>query len=262
MENNKLVYLHKDIDGIVRYVGSGTKHRANTTHVNSGRGKKYAEYVKLNGKLVVEIVASDLTKLEAEHLERELYHKYIDTILNCNVPSSAKRMTKEMFDKYLYYDETSSTYLRWKIDVSNRMKANSEAGSVGKSDGYYVLMFKGTIYKNHRIIAVLHGLDIEGKVIDHIDRDRSNNNINNLRVVSHRENMQNITKCSLRSDNSSGVQGVSYEEQKLRWTVTWYENKKHKAKYFPINNYLSSDDAFKAAVEYRKLMVELYYILN
>ena len=49
-------------------------------------------------------------------------------------------------------------------------------------------------YKIHRIIALAFlGLDIDNpkKVIDHINRNRKDNQVSNLRIVSHQENMFN-----------------------------------------------------------------------
>lgn len=255
-ENNKCVYVHKDKEGVVRYVGSGTLNRANDTYANRFRGKKYAEYVEANGKLEVEIVSEELTKLEAENLERELYDKYDESILNYNKPSSARSISKEIFEEFLYYDETSKSCLRWKVDLGQRAKTGSEAGCLHKSTGYYVVRLQGALYQSHRIVALLHNLEVNNFVIDHVDRNRANNKISNLRVVTRKENSQNL---SIRSDNSSGVQGVSYDKRDNQWTATWYEEGEQRRKHFPIKNFQSSEDAFQAAVEYRQRMQDFHY---
>lgn len=258
-ENNKCVYLHKDKEGIVRYVGSGSIFRANITNAKSCRCKQYEDFVTNHGKLEVEIVAKSLSKIEAENLERDLFDKYQETILNRNRPSSEIPLTKEMFEKFLYYDETSLSGLRWKISVGrfNRIKANSQAGCLNDG-GYYLVRLNNKLYKAHRIIVVLHGINVSGKVVDHIDRDGSNNKILNLRVVSQKENMQNVSEHKLSSINKSGVQGVHYHKRGY-WVASWYEHGKIKRKYFKITKYSSSEEALTAATEYRKQMVNLYY---
>lgn len=125
---------------------------------------------------------------------------------------------------------------------------------MSKSKGYYAVRLQGKPYQVHRIIALLHDLDVDGFLIDHIDRNRGNNKISNLRVVSPKENMQNM---SISSKNTSGTQGVHYKKQGY-WVASWYEHGKQKFKYFPIKDYSSSEEAFKAAVEYRQRMIELY----
>lgn len=255
-----VVYLHKDKECIVRYVGSGARRRAFLNHAKSSRGKKYEDFVNINGKLTVEIVAENLSKVEAENLERLLYEKHIDSILNHRKPVSEIIINKELFIDLLYYDESSKTGLRWKVNVGGsnktRMKAHSEAGTLNK-DGYYQVRVNDRIYKNHRIIAVLHDMVINGMVIDHIDKIRSNNDINNLRVVTSQVNSHNLNTSSR---NLSGVIGVHWHKSSRSWRVDWQENMKSKYKYFHPKRYNNSvEESFNAACDYRKKMEELYY---
>lgn len=262
--DNKCVYLHKDFDGVVKYVGSGTIDRAYKNHARSYRGRQYKEFVEKHGKLNVEIVAEGLSKLDAENLERSLFDQHVDTILNHSRPVSARPVDKELLEKYLFYDETSSTFLRWKIDIISgqgavRIKAGSEAGSLDKSRGYHQVILKRRKYYNHRVICILNNMEVDDKVIDHIDRNRSNNCLSNLRVVTQQENCQNGSMRMIGSKNKSGVLGVCLDSDYNRWTTTWREHGKFRSKHFPVKDYNSSEEAFKAACEYRKLMVSLYY---
>ena len=52
------------------------------------------------------------------------------------------------------------------------------------------------------------------KVIDHIDMDKSNNKIRNLRDCSHSQNNMNRPR---QSNNTSGVKGVHYNKNKGSW---------------------------------------------
>lgn len=58
-----------------------------------------------------------------------------------------------------------------------------------------------------------YGEDPHGE-IDHIDHDRQNNRLSNLRVVSPRGNSKNR---SMRSDNKSGVTGVYWDKKSQKW---------------------------------------------
>ena len=62
------------------------------------------------------------------------------------------------------------------------------------SDGYCQVWFNGTMIRYHNIIWVLStGKDIpQGLEIDHINGNKLDNRIENLRVVSHRKNGQNM----------------------------------------------------------------------
>ena len=254
-DNRFCVYVHKDSNGVVKYVGSGTLKRAYENYPNSFRGKCYSEFVLTNGKLDVEVFVEGLSKTDAEHLERELYDKYSETILNARRPVSAVILTKEIFEEYLYYGESSKSCLYWKVDVGLTIKAGSEAGSLHKPTGYYAIQIKGRSYYAHRIVSVLHGLEVNGFVVDHIDRNRSNNKIENLRVVSQKENMQNRSCQKLSSNNTSGVQGVYYAKSDNAWIASWYEYGEQKCKSFAIKSYPSSEQALNAASEYRNQML-------
>ena len=65
----------------------------------------------------------------------------------------------------------------------------------------------------HRLIADEFIPNPENKrCIDHVDRNRTNNNISNLRWATHSENNQN---SSIKSNNTSGFTGVYFT--KNRW---------------------------------------------
>ena len=103
---------------------------------------------------------------------------------------------------YLYYDQSSPSGLRWKVARSNRVKKDSIAGSKDK-DGYYQVKVCGKVYKAHRVVWFLHhGAIPDGLEIDHKDRKRDNNKIDNLQVKSHRGNCLNTS----RSNKYPGVQ--------------------------------------------------------
>lgn len=76
--------------------------------------------------------------------------------------------------------------------------------------GYGQVSIDGKKYKTHRLIwLMVHGSFPEHE-IDHIDRDKMNNRIRNLRSVTAAENKHNT---GLRRNNSSGYLGVSYHRQ-------------------------------------------------
>jgi hypothetical protein len=82
--------------------------------------------------------------------------------------------------------------------------------------GYrFGILFDDNVYA-HRIIFSMHYPDVEMVEIDHIDGDKSNNLLPNLRNVTHMENMKNIP---LSSSNTSGVIGVSWSNAYSKWTA-------------------------------------------
>ena len=86
---------------------------------------------------------------------------------------------------------------------------------VGSQNGKDVcFMFHGRWLKAHRVAWYMHyGHEPEGS-IDHINGNPKDNRISNLRVVSHQENIRNLP---VRSNNRSGVLGVSWDATKGKW---------------------------------------------
>jgi hypothetical protein len=75
------------------------------------------------------------------------------------------------------------------------------------------MIIGGRSYYLHRVIWLLvHGEWPE--TVDHIDGDRSNNRLANLRSVSHLENMKN---CRRSVRNTSGITGVSFRSADQTW---------------------------------------------
>jgi len=88
-----------------------------------------------------------------------------------------------------------------------------EAGTFCKHTGYRKVYFDRRVYYTHRLIwKLLYGEDPEE--IDHINGNRSDNRITNLRSVCHYENMRNSKQYS---GNTSGVTGVSWCKDRPKW---------------------------------------------
>ena len=115
---------------------------------------------------------------------------------------------------YFRYEDGN---LYWKIKTNRNVVIGSMAGSIRK-DGYIRLRLNKKYYYCHRVVWEMHNGQIpEGLMIDHIDGDRSNNNLENIRLVSALENQKNMKKPS---SNTSGVIGVSWREDRGKWRVT------------------------------------------
>lgn len=115
--------------------------------------------------------------------------------------------------------------------------------------GYYVVSLKGRAWRCHRIIYELLNSKIpDGQVVDHIDKNRENNKIENLRVVSRAMNNRNISK---RSNNKSGTTGVYFDNKRKYWIAHWNdEHEKSHCKAFSSKK-LGNEAAFQLACECR-----------
>lgn len=122
----------------------------------------------------------------------------------------------------LHYNKASGS-LTWLNDRANgKVKAGSIAGS-RTSKGYLQIRVFGSWFKVHRIIWLLENGSWPVDQIDHIDRDTSNNQINNLRSVSNYENCVNRGRLS-----TTGVVGVTYDKVNKKFFAQTYINGVHK----------------------------------
>ena len=98
----------------------------------------------------------------------------------------------------------------------NTRHAGKLAGAFGV-DGYTSVLIRKERFLAHRIIWVHQYGDVDDFhlfEIDHINRDRSNNRLNNLRLVTTEINLKNHPR---RKDNTSGVTGVGWSKYKRMW---------------------------------------------
>lgn len=97
-------------------------------------------------------------------------------------------------------------------------------------NGYKILRVDRKMYQLHRLIwEDAHGPIPEGLCIDHIDGDKLNNKLSNLRLVSHKQNMENKHKAY--KSNKCGVKGVGFYKGKYRARIR-ANGKLHELGYF------------------------------
>lgn len=91
------------------------------------------------------------------------------------------------WSNYFYYD---NGLLRWNIGKGNKIKG-SIAGTIANS-GYIRVGIDNKYYSVHRVIwEMLIGEIPNGLELDHIDRVKSNNKLENLRLLNNSLNQLN-----------------------------------------------------------------------
>jgi len=121
-------------------------------------------------------------------------------------------ITQEQLKEILHYNPETGIFT-WRTKAAVRIKIGDVAGFV--CDTRYIrIKIKGKPYVAHRL-AWLYVYGVWPKEqIDHINHDRADNRIINLREVTHQENQKNQ---SMRKANTSGVCGVSWEKGVRKW---------------------------------------------
>lgn len=120
-------------------------------------------------------------------------------------------LTQASLKQALQYDPNTGLFLR--LTKYNASKKGSFLGSL-QPHGYRTICVNYKKYYAHRL-AWLYVFGIfPDEELDHINGDRSDNRIINLRAADRRKNSRN---SSLRSDNTSGFKGVTWNRDCNKW---------------------------------------------
>jgi len=156
-----------------------------------------------------------------------------------------KKLTLERVRSLLAYDPKTGAF-SWRVNVVN-VKAGSPAGSKTALKYLLVRIDKCQIYAHRLAWFYVYGVWPEQQV-DHINGVRDDNSIGNLRLASQSQNSCNGV---LRSTNTSGYRGVSWNKEKKKWVARIVKDKKqHVLGYFA-----SKEEAYYA---YLKAARELH----
>lgn len=124
-----------------------------------------------------------------------------------------------------------------KTGVFRRKRGKRVAGYV-TSNGYLIIGLGYKRYYAHRLAWKLH-YNQDPKFIDHLDGDRLNNSIENLRDVDRAKNQKNMKKPKT---NTSGVVGVTFDKSRLKWMAQIQVNRKN----ISLGRYSAFGDAVSA----------------
>ena len=148
-------------------------------------------------------------------------------------------MEFELNGRILKYEENGDIYIKEKDDSWRKLKFCNNKGE------YKILSINRKNYLVHRVIAYLFlGLDIDNpkQIIDHIDRNPSNNKIENLRIVSYSQNQWNV-----------GAKGYDFRKDKNKWRARIKKDEKE----IHLGHFDTEEEARQAYLDAKKI----YHVL-
>lgn len=120
-------------------------------------------------------------------------------------------LTVDLLNHLFEYDKETGNLI-WKTRPTNSMKAGEIAGSETEK-GYIRIAINHKKYRAHRLVFLMHKGYLP-KTLDHINGDRKDNRIENLRPATLAQNSMNR---DISSKNTSGYKGVGWDKHKNKW---------------------------------------------
>lgn len=120
-------------------------------------------------------------------------------------------ITQDQLKKILHYDPETGLFTNAVTRSASAIKAKIAGATDGK--GYRHTTIKGKFYRLHQLAFIYMGHPVP-KVVDHINRVRTDNRWCNLRAANQKINSANST---LSRKNTSGYRGVSRNSSSGKW---------------------------------------------
>ncbi len=137
---------------------------------------------------------------------------------------ATKILTQERLKELLRYDPETGIFTNRVGRQGLRTGAGSVAGT-RNSLGYIVIQIDGKKVHAHRLAWMYVYGAWPSKQIDHINRQRDDNRISNLRDVTASENIHN---SSYRPIGTSGVRNVVWHKRNKKWQAQIMVSNKYK----------------------------------
>lgn len=154
-------------------------------------------------------------------------------------------LTQNELKEALSYDRLTGVF-KWKDIKSNKIKEGDLAGCKDNRYGYWLIRIKKVLYRAHRLAWMYEYGKFPKNDVDHINHNRTDNRIVNLRSVNRSTNMKN---GNVRKDNQSGVIGVSWSKSRKKWRAVIMT----KEKYKHIGYFDDKSSAVKARLREEKI---------
>lgn len=164
-----------------------------------------------------------------------------DKTLNTLKDYHTQEQLLSIFD---YNEETGILYWR----ESRGCVAKGYIAGTKHNKGYLSIVLDKIPYLVHRVIWCMYYGNWPTDYIDHINGNRSDNSILNLRLATRSENAKNHPK---RLDNTSGIKGVIWDKRRNKWIARVQNNNTR----YDVGGY---DSIEEAELEIKKFREQLH----
>lgn len=152
-------------------------------------------------------------------------------------------LSQEELKSLVHYEPKTGVFTR--LTCRRGDKVGKQAGFISSYSGYVMVSLNNKIYRAHRLAWLYIYGRWPTEFIDHINRVRHDNRIENLRECNKSQNMCNMDTPK---HNTTGVKGVYWYKAYKKWVV----NVKHNKKMHFIGYFSDFNAAKNAAWEARR----------
>lgn len=133
--------------------------------------------------------------------------------MNINPKIQNSTLTQSRLKSLVVYDETNGLLWKELPHFNTKGIVGGPIGAYHRSSGYVRVQIDGKRYTVHMLVWLYHFGEYPKTDIDHIDTDKTNNLIGNLRLAEEK-NTWNTAKPK---HNTSGFKGVTWHEKSGKW---------------------------------------------
>ncbi len=160
-------------------------------------------------------------------------------------PTPRPELTAERARELLHYDPETGV-LTWRI-TRGTARAGSVAGYLS-AKGYLQVGIDGRLHYGHRLAWLLAYGAWPEHLVDHVNNDRADNRLRNLRAATNAENLQNRRGPQVNS--RSGYIGAHWHKAAGRWHAAIKANGRSRS----LGYYDTAEAAHAAYVEAKRAL--------
>ena len=156
-------------------------------------------------------------------VEQRCFNTLLHGHLTCNEMTTKPKPLPQIEELQKLFEVRDGLLIR--KTAGGGVSIGTIAGGPIINGGHISVSINGSRYLAHRLIwALCTGEDPVNNQIDHINGNRTDNRIENLRKVTHQQN--GMHRCKAQSNSISGVLGVCWRKASNKWESTIYHNGK------------------------------------